>query len=298
MDVKHTSPPKGRALFVGLATCDIAYLVDEYLSEDSKTQALDQFLGAGGPAANAAITFAFLSGESPALLTALGQHFLTEVVRADLHRHRVQVLDATPTSAQAPPLSSIVVARRSQTRTIVSLDSSRIRAPFEPAHAKALHEVEIVLIDGHLTDMCQGIAEEAHRQGIPVVLDAGRWRPSHAALLPVVDVAICSAVFRPPGVEPGDGPDAVLDHLLAAGVRFAAISRGPEAIVYAGAGRRGGLDVPTTTAVDTLGAGDILHGAFCHFYRRHNSFDIALAKAASVAAESCRYFGPREWMAR
>jgi sugar/nucleoside kinase (ribokinase family) len=114
----------------------------------------------------------------------------------------------------------------------------------------------------------------------------------------MVDVAICSAAFAPPGAGPDAGPDAVLDALLAAGVRHAAISRGAQTIVHADENRRGHIDVPQIPAVDTLGAGDILHGAFCHFYRVHRIFDVALTQAAAVAAESCRYFGPREWMHR
>lgn len=38
-----------------------------------------------------------------------------------------------------------------------------------------------------------------------------------------------------------------------------------------------------TAAVDTLGAGDIFHGAFCHYVLRENFLD-ALASAAKIAA--------------
>ncbi|PMB30496.1 ribokinase, partial [Fischerella thermalis CCMEE 5319] len=50
-----------------------------------------------------------------------------------------------------------------------------------------------------------------------------------------------------------------------------------------------------TTAVDTLGAGDIFHGAFCHYVLRENFLD-ALASAAKIAAFSCQFFGTRRWM--
>lgn len=69
------------AVFAGLSTLDLAYAVDRYPAEDAKTQAADLFLGAGGPAANAAITYAFLSGRTPTLVTALGKHALAELIR-------------------------------------------------------------------------------------------------------------------------------------------------------------------------------------------------------------------------
>jgi len=54
-------------------------------------------------------------------------------------------------------------------------------------------------------------------------------------------------------------------------------------------------DGDLSAPVDTLGAGDIFHGAFCHFILQE-SWEDALGKAAEVASHSCRYFGTREWM--
>ncbi|MFN7658917.1 MAG: PfkB family carbohydrate kinase, partial [Dolichospermum sp.] len=53
--------------------------------------------------------------------------------------------------------------------------------------------------------------------------------------------------------------------------------------------------VPTIQPVDTLGAGDIFHGAFCH-YILENSFVQALELAANTAAKACQYFGTRNWL--
>ena len=50
--------------------------------------------------------------------------------------------------------------------------------------------------------------------------------------------------------------------------------------------------------VDTLGAGDILHGAFCRYYAEGNQFVAALQQASRVATLSCRTFGTRAWMER
>ena len=49
---------------------------------------------------------------------------------------------------------------------------------------------------------------------------------------------------------------------------------------------------------DSLGAGDVLHGAFCYHYL--NSFDFleSLKAAMHIATQSCRYDGPHEWINR
>ncbi|MBJ8343787.1 PfkB family carbohydrate kinase [Antrihabitans sp. YC2-6] len=282
-------------MFVGLTTLDIAYLVDAYPAEDTKTQALDQFLGAGGPAANAAVTYAYLSRSSPTLLTAVGRHPLAEIVGSDLVEHGVGVLDAIPDSALQPPLSSIVVARQTHTRTVVSLDAQRIEAPFDEAFGAAVGHAGIVLMDGHFRDLAMGIATRARDAGIPVVLDAGRWKDSHRDLLPLVDIAICSAVFRPPLTEYNDS-SKLFDAVHAMGPTHVAITRGAEPIRYSGPDGRGEVDVEPVHAVDTLGAGDILHGAFCHYFTASGDFAGALGSAAAVASVSCRWLGTREWM--
>jgi sugar/nucleoside kinase (ribokinase family) len=49
--------------------------------------------------------------------------------------------------------------------------------------------------------------------------------------------------------------------------------------------------------VDTLGAGDILHGAYCYYACRPGAnFRDTLVAAARVATFSCRYVGTRSWM--
>lgn len=283
------------AVFVGLSTLDIAYSVARYPDEDTKTQAQDQFLGAGGPAANAAVAFAGLSGRTPALITALGDHQLAHLIRHDLDEYGVALLDATPGARHRPPVSSIVVATETGTRTIVSLDGSAITATFDPAQLGPLDDAAVLLVDGHYPELAFGFATAARKRGVPVVLDAGRWRESHARLLPLVDIAICSEAFAPPEVT--GGTDELFDYLHARGVTSAALTRGGGAIPYSTAGERGTVEVAAAAVVDTLGAGDIMHGAFCHYHVAGQSFPQALRSAADIATLACGYLGTRAWIA-
>ncbi|MFR9752471.1 PfkB family carbohydrate kinase [Nocardia sp. 004] len=282
------------ALFVGLSTLDLAYAVDRYPAEDSKTQALDQFLGAGGPAANAAVAYATVSGQPATLITALGRHQLTDLVRNDLSSHHVTVVDTTPDRIDTPPVSSIVVALEAGSRTVVGLDAARIQAVYTAELARHVDQAAVVLIDGHHPEVAVGIARRATELGVPVVLDAGRWKPIHEQLLPLTDIAICSAAFAPPGFG-GDAP-ALLNYLRAAGPKQVAVTRGPDPILFAVAGRRGAIEItPVPHAADTLGAGDILHGAFCAYYSAGRDFVDALTRASAVSTLSCRTFGTRNW---
>jgi sugar/nucleoside kinase (ribokinase family) len=66
-------------------------------------------------------------------------------------------------------------------------------------------------------------------------------------------------------------------------------------IKYLSQGKSDAINVPNIQPTDTLGAGDIFHGAFCYYILQEN-FSLALEKAASIAAKSCKYFGTRRWM--
>lgn len=79
---------------------------------------------------------------------------------------------------------------------------------------------------------------------------------------------------------------------------MAAMTRGQEPILYYSPDGSGEIEIGgAKRVIDTLGAGDILHGAFCHFHvNQEQPFRDALASAAKVATFTCQYFGTREWM--
>ena len=82
-----------------------------------------------------------------------------------------------------------------------------------------------------------------------------------------------------------------------AGVQKIAISNGAGPIQILAGESSATIHVPQVDVVDTMGAGDILHGAYCHFASMGIGFVDALTRAAAIASRSCRYAGTREWMA-
>jgi sugar/nucleoside kinase (ribokinase family) len=98
--------------------------------------------------------------------------------------------------------------------------------------------------------------------------------------------------FRPGGEAAEDGLAAV--HAL--GPAEAAVTRGERPLSWSDGKRRGEIASPPVEAVDALGAGDVFHGAFCHFRASGADFPAALERAAEIAAQSCRYYGTRGWI--
>lgn len=285
--------PRPKGLFVGLATVDILYTVEEIPGRDEKISVPAQQLSAGGPATNAAATFAALGGRAE-LVTAVGLHPLAAVISGDLRRHSVRLRDVAGRRREIPPVSSVMVVRETGERSVVSANAAAfagLLGDFDPAW---LRSASILLVDGHYMPLCLAAARQGRERRIPVVLDSGSWKEGMAELLPLVDIAICSESYRPPGCR--DRKD-VFEFLEARNIRQIAITSGASPIELHDHGRRGRVPIEKIRPVDTLGAGDILHGAFCyHACQPGTSFRDAVVRAARVASFSCQFPGTREWM--
>ena len=277
------------AVFAGLTTFDLIQLVDRMPGPDEKVTARRQAVAAGGPAANAAATFAHLGGTAT-LVTAVGAHPLAAGIRADLAATGVHLVDLAAADPAAPAVSTVLVTAGTGTRSVVSRNAAD--RDLDPPHDvdTLLAGADLVLVDGHHPRLARAVAGRRL-----TILDGGSWKPHLPDLLPGVDVAICSADLR----VPGGGPAAA--YLMAHGVRWVAVTDGPRPIRWAGPRTAGELPVPVVDAVDTTGAGDVFHGAFAHALVTRGTLDEAtfvdaLRAAAEVAAWSCRSFGTREWM--
>ncbi|MFF0226789.1 PfkB family carbohydrate kinase [Streptomyces sp. NPDC004629] len=291
-------------LFVGLCTLDVVQLVDRVPAPDEKLTAQDQTVAAGGPAANAAAVFAHLGGRAR-LLTGLGRHPLARAAAADLAALGVTVDDLAGDTAGPPALSSVLVTAASGRRAVASTNAGRHRLAAPDGLDALVADCDIVELDGHHMELAIATARAARAAGRPTVLDGGSWKEGTQTLLSFVDVAVCSADFRPPGTRT---PAQTLAYLHAQGVTWAAVSGGADPVVWSGPDGEGVVEVPPTAVVDTLGAGDFLHGAFAYHWAparhagawgerdRADRFAVALARAAEVASRSCASFGTRSWM--
>ena len=290
------SEPENKAVFVGLATLDVILSVTRVPHSNEKVVALNQCIAAGGPAANAAVTASFL-GTKAALITGLGSHPLTAGIANDLEAHGVRLIDLNSASNNPPSVSAIMITSSTGDRAVVSRNAEgQMVEP--PANLYSFFVgASALLVDGHHPQLALEAVRVAREAGIITVLDAGSWKPITKALLPFIDVAICSSDFHPPG----EGSTDVLRYLVNNGVLCAAVTTGGNSIRWIFDNVSGTTKVESVPTTDTVGAGDILHGAFIHYISGEasltaRSFEESLKLASVVASKSCQYFGTREWM--
>lgn len=266
-----------RGLFVGLATLDLVQRVARRPGVDEKVVAQRSDLAAGGPAAVAAVAFGALGGRS-VLVSALGPGPVGRLAAGELDRAGVQIVDAWVAGADLS-VSAITVLEGTGDRSVVSRNAEDMIGAV-PAELLALaRDAEVVLIDGHHADLAVAAARAARTTGVPVVLDCGSAKPVYAELASLADIAVCSAGFTTGG---SDGFDAISAELLAYGVRLVAMTA---------------VEVPSVDVCDTVGAGDVLHGAVA-FARARGVTDPQRCLAFGVAVASLRvqHVGPRSWL--
>jgi sugar/nucleoside kinase (ribokinase family) len=294
-----------RVLFLGRATLDVLYRLDRMPEEDTKTYARELQAAPGGPALNAAITHALLGGKSM-LVSAVGGGPWAAPIRSQLRRCGIRLLDLARGTAYETPLCTVLANTASATRTIVNPPISQVAL----RHLSASWVAEmpsswgrippVVLTDGFFLEETLALLSGCKNAGAAICLDGGSWKPGTAELAPLLTVAICSERFAIPGPDGGSNgdPEAVFAWFAARDVPYVAVTRGARSILASDRGRRFQVEVASIAATDTLGAGDVLHGAFCYHFALKPEFEAALRQASEIATLSCQSLGAQAWAQR
>jgi ribokinase len=284
--------PPGKAVsgvFVGLTTLDLVQRVAVLPGPNEKVTALRADVAAGGPATNAAVTFARLGGWA-LLASAVGSGPFGQTAARDLAACGVRLLDHAPAAADVP-VSSVVVEAETGRRCVVSRNATDMSITPSPQLREAVDAADVVLVDGHHPALALAACQAARDDDVPVILDGGSWKPILESLLSLVTVAICSADFR----VPNDTDPATA--LLSRGVQAVAITHGGDPVTWCDQSASGEVTVPRVTVRDTLAAGDVFHGAFAYAWACGvRDLPTALKMATEVAALRVQHEGPRSWL--
>ena len=283
--------PKNRAVFMGRSTIDHTYLLDSFPEENTKVFAREYLCQYGGPALNAAITFNLL-GSGARFVSYFGNSSSMVKVKEDLKtKHGIDVVDLIKTSKYRIPECSIYTISNSGTRTIVNPPKQDYNE--DPYNENInLEEASVILLDGFVfSEKLKNELRKASERGAIVVLDGGSWKDVTNSILDTVDIAICSISFKMPDHD----TDQTISYMLNKGVEFIAITNNEKEINVIERGNKTKIPVPEINAVDTLGAGDVLHGAFCYYLTEGLTRKEALNSASLIASRSCCYFGTHIW---
>ena len=275
-----------KGLFIGLTSIDLIYALPGFPEENTKNKCEGPMIDIGGPATNAAFTFAALGGTAT-LVSLIGRNSFSAFMNEKLEQYGIRHLDLDATFRGDPELASIIVNGTNGSRTIVS-SKPKTATVFRPP-AVNLGEFDIICLDGFYGEYATKLLR-GHRGGSPVVFDGGSYKPYTEDLIEYLTYPIFSEKFAMP-----DGR-SLHETMTAKGILNYAITKGEQPIEVYEKERNYRLPVEELHVKDTLGAGDIFHGAFCWYILQERAdFRTALKKAGKIAGLSCQFSGTREW---
>jgi len=290
VDVPRKKAP--RVLCAGIIVLDEVFRVEEFPEPDSKVEAKGFFVVNGGCAANAAVAIARLGGRAalagpmggPAGQDANGDRVLQAFAREKLDTTHCQRIDGLSTA-----LSAIFVDAKGD-RTIVTYRDERI-ATAVPADPDAIVAgADAVLVDNRFPIFVRPVCEAGRRRKIPVVLDGDKASVEDDPLFRICSHVVFSSecLRTTTGVtDLSEGLKRIARHSDA----FLAVSNGPGDIVVLERGVLRTVPVFQIRAVDTLGAGDALHGGFVLGLAEGLNTDEALRFGSAVAGIKCSRIG-------
>ncbi|QGM44827.1 PfkB family carbohydrate kinase [Methylocystis heyeri] len=266
------------ALFIGHAYIDVSMIADAIPTGDEKTVAEDYAVSFGGAATTACFACAKL-GYSPDLLIPVARDWLGHMFMdmADTYGIRVH-------SRRVARSSLSFIFPKEGSRSILRARDDHYQQTFPRLD---LSITRLLHLDGHMGDAALHYAQAARERGVIVSLDGGALRPGIADLLDFVDVAIVSMdLCRQMKLSEAE----MLAYLKKKGCRIGGVTNGAKGLLWYGDNGEielsPSLHVPSEKVIDTSGAGDIFHGAYCASYldnpeapwREHFEF----ARAASA----------------
>jgi sulfofructose kinase len=160
-------------------------------------------------------------------------------------------------------------------------------APDQIACARLLH------IDGHDTAAVERAARIAREHAIPVTVDVDTIYAGFEHVLPLVDYLIASSEFprRWTGIDdPFQALEAIQEK---SGMRVAAMTLGAHGALARAEGEFIYSPAFVVNCIDTTGAGDVFHGAFCYAVLQQMPLPGALEFANAMAALNCTSYGAR-----
>ncbi len=246
---------------------------------------------AGGPALNAAITFAHMGGTA-VLISMIGNSIWSGFIKEELNKYRVKLYDIAEGYDFSPPVSSIIINSQNGSSTIFTSPASSSQS-FKFDISKINETAKLVLTDGFLVSELGDLIQRYSASGAEICLDGGSWKSDTSKIIDCVSIAICSERFKPPGT---DGISSVIKYLHDHGIKQIAITSGNKPIIGSDNGHDFTISIEPIKPIDTLGAGDIMHGTFCWYYSQSHDFEASLKQSAQVATKSCQWLGTRAWM--
>jgi sugar/nucleoside kinase (ribokinase family) len=245
----------------------------------------------GGNALNAAVGIVRLGGRA-AICGPMGdaRETSSRYVFDQMAHEGVDTNNIVHMPGLVTPISAIMIDPTGE-RTIVTFRDPELWKVKLPKADKLLDDCDAILTESRCAEFCTDLCAEAVRRGIPVIVDVDRAMSLREGLLTASTHLVFSSEPLQETAGVADDGEA-LKKVAKLTPSFLAGTRGSRGTLWLD--EKGELrETPAfpVHTVDTLGAGDVFHGAFALAITENQDLRQALRFASAAAALKCTRFG-------
>ena len=276
---------------VGLAVADLVFSIEGTLEVGQKNFASETRPMGGGPAANAAAAVASLGGTAN-LISVLGGDLAADEIIERLGNRGVSTAGIRRNRSSDSP-QSVVIADGDGERTIVNRTDERLWEGMPVVSASDIDGSDSVLVDLRWLDGATSAIEQAAEAGIPSVVDYDLTdvdTPDSVLQLASHVVFSEPALLRLTGLT--DPLQAI--ESVTSGSGFAGVTLGSRGVLWREGGQSHHIDAFDVDVTNTLGAGDVFHGAFALGLAEGRSIEDIIRWSSAAAAIKCTGRGAKD----
>ena len=278
-------------LCAGVAVIDFVMSLDEMPRRAEKYRAKDATIVGGGCAANSSVAVARLGGVA-FLASRLGADAVGDMIIADIESEGVDCRFARRFEGRRSSFSSVFVDRGGE-RQIVNFRDETLDRNADWLERAELPDFDVALADTRWPEGAEALMLIARKRGIPAIMDVEA--PVEIAISAIK--AATHLAFSEQGLREFSGMSDIasgLHHALnTAPCAFVCVTQGEKGVSWLDQGEVRHQPGFQVTVADTLGAGDIWHGAFALELGRGRPEVEAMRFANAAAAIKCTRFGGR-----
>lgn len=277
---------------VGLNATDTLLLVSRFPAYAGKEPFDEEMLSPGGQVASAMVACAKLGLRTKYVGTVgddeRGRIQLESLLNSGINLDHVQVRSNTPNQT-----AYIVIDRSTGERTVFWRRPEELRLDPSEITEEMIVSARLLHIDGHDTPAVERAARIARTHGIPVTVDVDTIYHGFDRVLPYVDYLITSSEFPSRYTGENDPFKALAMIQQEYGMKLAGMTLGAQGCLARVDGKFHYSPAYVVHCVDTTGAGDVFHGAFCYAVVRGLPLMDALDFSNAMAAMNCTAIGAR-----
>jgi sulfofructose kinase len=292
MGEAHDSIEAFDVVGVGLNATDTMLVVPHFPAYGGKVPFLSEAYSPGGQVATAMVACSTL-GLRTKYIGTIGDDERGRIQMDSLRGSGIN-LDHVQQRHNCPNQSAyIVIDQSTGERTVFWNRPDCLRIAPEEITPDQITCARLLHIDGHDTAAVEHAAQIARSHGIPITVDVDTIYSGFDGVLPLVDYLIASSEFPGRWTRIDDPFDALAAIQRQHGMRVAAMTLGAHGALALAEGRYCYSPGFVVDCLDTTGAGDVFHGAFCYSVLQKMPLADALEFSNAMAALNCTGEGAR-----